>query len=102
MNEFSQGDIIKINGFNYLFVIVSKNAMIRSLNMFLVCPLIGDLEPGPIHIAVKAKKDVTGTVLCEQIKLIDPESRSCSIQDRLPYDQIMEVSDCLQAMLEYD
>jgi mRNA interferase MazF len=41
-------------------------------------------------------------VVCEQIKLIDPGSRSCKRIDRLSYGQLMNISDALQGIFEYD
>ena len=35
MQDFSQGDIIKINGFRSSFLIVSKNAFIRRRVLFI-------------------------------------------------------------------
>jgi len=102
MKEFSQGDIVKVDGYRNLFVITSNNAFIRQVGMFHVNPLINDLPAGPIHAPVKGRKGSTGTLVCEQMKLIDPQVRSCSIKDHLPYSQIMEVSDIIQGLFEYD
>ena len=99
MQDFSQGDIIKINGFRSSFLIVSKNAFIRAVNMFHVCPL---LQEGPLHIHVAGVDETEGVVICEQIKLIDPAARSCKRIDRLPYGMLMNISDALQGIFEYD
>ena len=40
MNDFSQGDIVKIVGFRSSFLVVSKNAFIWAAHMFHVCPLL--------------------------------------------------------------
>lgn len=40
--------------------------------------------------------------MCEQIKQIDPSVRGCSRGDRTPYRMIMEVSDVIQGIFEYD
>ena len=47
-------------------------------------------------------KIMTYIVACENIKLIDPETRYCMRIDRIPYDMIMNVSDILQGLFEYD
>lgn len=103
MNDFCQGSIIKISGFQkQFFVIVSKNAFIRATGMFHVCPMVSGVSAGPVHIEVKGKNGESGTVICEQIKIIDPGARSCSIADLLPYEDIMNVSDAVQGIFEYD
>ena len=85
--QFYQGDIIKINDYKkQLFVVVSKNAFIRATGMIHVCPFIKN----------------SGTVICEQIKAIDPAVRACSKTDCLSYKDIMDVSDTIQGIIEYD
>ena len=103
MTEFYQGDIIKISGFKkQLFVIVSKNAFIRATGIFHVCPMIPGIHAGPIHIEVKGKNGESGTVICEQIKAIDPKARGCNRVDLLSYENLMNVSDTVQGIFEYD
>ncbi len=103
MNELFQGDIIKITGFKkQLFVIVSKNAFIRATGIFHVCPMIPAFPPGPLHILVCGEKGETGTVICEQIKAIDPNARGCHRVDLLKYKDVMNVSDAVQGIFEYD
>lgn len=103
MNEFYQGDIIKISGFKkQLFVIVSKNAFIKATGIFHVCPILPGIQAGPIHIQICGKKGESGTVICEQIKAIDPKARGCNRVDLLAYEDIMNVSDVIQGIFEYD
>lgn len=103
MIQFNQGDIIKISGFKkQLFVVVSKNAFIRATGIFHVCPLILGVSEGPVHIPVIGRNGTGGTVICEQIKAIDPNARVCSKADVLEYRDIMNVSDTVQGIFEYD
>ncbi len=103
MTDFSQGDIIKISGFkNRLFVIVSKNAFIKAAGLFHVCPMISEIRDGPVHIFVSGKQGTNGVVICEQIKAIDPKVRGCNRIDILTYEDIMNVSDTVQGIFEYD
>ena len=102
MMDFYQGDIIRIAGLNSTFMIVSKNAFIRAAEVFHVCPVLENYHQGPIHIAVEGKNKTKGCVICEQIKLIDPAVRTCRRTDRVSYDMIMNVSDVLQGLFEYD
>jgi len=102
MIDFSQGDIIKISGFKNKFLVISKNAFIKVTNVFHVCPLIDGYNEGPLHIAIKGKENTEGIVICEQMKLIDPSARACTRIDRIPYDSIMNISDAIQGIFEYD
>ena len=102
MIDFSQGDIIKISGYKNRFLIVSKNAFIKATNVFHVCPILQGVSEGPLHICVAGKMKETGIVVCEQIKLIDPLARNCRKVDSVPYGMIMDISDALQGIFEYD
>ncbi len=98
MKSFYQGDIIKIQGFKNYFLIISKNSFINKTGVFHVCPILSPCSAGPLHIPVEKY----GTVICEQVKLIDPEERSCSQKGRITYGEIMDISDAVQGMFEYD
>ena len=103
MSAFYQGDIIKISGFGQkLFVIVSKNAFIKATSVFHICPMLENVPEGPLHIAVSGKNTISGVVICEQIKMIDPAARSCRRIDSLHYGDIMNISDAIQGMFDYD
>ena len=102
MNDFSQGDIVKIVGFRSSFLVVSKNAFIRAAHMFHVCPLLSNATEGPLHIRAVGVEGTEGFVICEQIKLIDPDARGCRRIDQLSYGNLMNISDALQGIFEYD
>lgn len=101
MTEFSQGDIIKIRGFDNPFLIVSNNAFIRATNFFHVCPVL-QTDKGALHIELTGKNGTKGVAVCEQIKLIDPAARNCRRIDRLSYNENMNISDAIQGIFEYD
>lgn len=102
MNEFFQGDIIKIAGFKNYFIIISKNSFIKNTKVFHVCPLFEQYPSGPLHIQIEGKEQIKGTVICEQIKLIDPSVRGCHKIDRVSYEATMNISDAIQGIFEYD
>lgn len=103
MIDFYQGDVIKINGYkNTEFLIVSKNAFIRATRVFHVCPILKNVQEGPLHIKIQGKNGTKGVVICEQMKLIDPLARSCNRTDRVSYEMIMNISDAIQGIFEYD
>ena len=64
---FSQGDIVKIAGFRNDFLIISTNAFINAVHMFHVCPVLNNIEAGPLHIHVTGNKGTEGAAACEQI-----------------------------------
>ncbi|SHJ10713.1 hypothetical protein [Pseudobutyrivibrio xylanivorans] len=102
MKEFYQGDIIKINGFGNVFLIVSKNAFIKERKMFHVSPIVNTDLINPMNIPINGVEGTEGTVICEEIKLIDPVARVCNKVDRINYWSIINISDAIQGMFEYD
>lgn len=99
--NFSQGDIIKISNLKDAMLVVSKNEFIKK-QVFSRLPTLENYAEGPLHIKVRGVKDTSGTAICEQLKLIDPSARSCKRIDRVPYHMIMNVSDAIQGIFEYD
>ncbi|MBR4208212.1 MAG: type II toxin-antitoxin system PemK/MazF family toxin [Lachnospiraceae bacterium] len=101
MQKIFQGDLIRISGFSAMFLVVSKNAFINHTGMLHVCPVLKNESEGPLHIIVSGERE-KGTVICEQIKLIDPAIRGCNRIDRISYYQLMNISDAIQGIFEYD
>ena len=102
MREYHQGDLVRIGSYAQTFVIVSNNSFIRATGMFHVCPFLPGYPEGPVHIAATGRQGTEGTAIIEQIKLIDPSVRACRRLDTLPYRDVMEISDALQSVFEYD
>lgn len=102
MNEFRQGDIIRIQGFKNRFLIISRNAFIKATGVFHVCPFLPDIPAGPLSIPTTGNLNESGTAICEQIKLTDPTARNCRRIDSLKYRDIIDISDAIQGMFEYD
>ena len=100
--NYCQGDMIRISNYKGIFLIISKNAFIKASGVFHVCPLIPGISEGPLHIFVKGNHGTSGTAICEQIKLIDPSQRNCKKMDYISYAQLMNVSDAVQGIFEYD
>ena len=100
--DFSQGDILRIGTYKNLFLIVSSNAFIRATGVFHVCPMLESVPAGPLHIRIRGTAGTEGTAICEQLKLIDPVIRRCARKDRIPYAQMMNISDAIQGVFEYD
>ena len=102
MTDLSQGDLIRVKGVKTLLLVASKNAFIRATGMVHACPVLENEAKGPLHIPIEGVKGTRGVVACEHVKLIDPASRGCRRMDRIPYETLMDVSDAIQGMFEYD
>ena len=101
MTQLSQGDIVRIGQIKQNFLVVSKNAFIKYTGMFHVCPFPENINSGPLHIEAAGINGTVGVAAAEQIKLIDPSTRSCRRIDRIPYSDMMNISDAIQGIFEY-
>ena len=102
MQAFSQGDLVRIGSGDQVFLVVSKNAFIKAADMFHVCPVIRGVKEGPLHIIVNGRDGTNGTAVTEEIRLIDAKAGNCEKLDSIPLQEMIEVSDMLQGVYEYD
>lgn len=101
-NKVSLGDIIKISGKKNYFVVVSSNTFNRYSSVFYVCPIVDDALIGPFHVDVKGRSGICGAAICENVIPISSANIAYKQVDNIPYAQVMEISDILQGIFEYD
>lgn len=96
---FEQGDILSIEKIKGPVLVVSKNFFNQS-EQAIVCPIIKNAVPDPLHIEIETK-EVQGYVLCEQMKLLDLRYRGYKKVSRIKYPEIMNITDAIQAIFDY-
>lgn len=101
MNDFCQGDVIKISGLKDKYIIISNNSFIKNYNCFHICPTIQGDNESPIHPLIRTNLGSNYLAICEQVKLIDPHGRACTKIGRLDFFDIQNVSDIIQGLFEY-
>lgn len=94
-----QGDIIKAEGLKGLYLIVSKN-FFNMTEQAILCPIVDDASPDPLHITIKTD-EIVGTVLCEQMRMVDLRYRGFKRIGRIPYEVVMDVADAIQGIFDY-
>ena len=99
MAPIEQGDLLRIEGIKYPVIVVSNNYFNQS-GMVIACPIVKSAVPGPLHIPLKDCA-VEGIVLCEQVRYLDLSSRRWSKLTQTHYFDIMDISDAVVSMLEY-
>ncbi len=99
MFSIEQGEILKVENIKYPVLVVSKNFFNRT-EQAIVCPIIQDKPDDPLHIPFKAEK-LSGTVLCEEMKLMDFRYRGFSLLDRIAYSDIINITDAIQSIFDY-
>ena len=99
MAAVEQGDILKVEGVQFPVLVVSNNFFNQS-GKAIVCPIMKKAVPGPLHIELR-ESSVQGCVLCEQVRYLDLASRRYSKLTRAHYFDIMDISDAVVGMFEY-
>ena len=99
MTAIEQGDLLKVEGIAHPVIVVSNNYFNES-GKAIVCPIMKKAVPGPLHIELK-DSPVEGFVLCEQVRYLDLASRRYSKMTQSHYFDIMDISDAVVGMFEY-
>ena len=99
MVEYSQGDIIKIEGQKDAAFVVSKSFYNKS-GQVLACPMVKDAKASPVTYEIDFEEKIYG-VLTDQVKKFDLSVRGSKKIGHAGMPDIMQVSDILQALFEY-
>ena len=99
MHKVEQGDLLKVSGLSYPVIVVS-NDFFNESGKAIVCPIIQNTAEGPLHIKLN-NCPVEGFVLCEQIRYVDLAARSFSKLSQTHYYDIMDISDAVMGMFDY-
>lgn len=94
-----QGDLIAIEKLTGYYMVVSKN-FFNETEQVIVCPVVKDTFLDPLHIAIKTK-DVSGIVMCEQMRLVDLRFRGYKIVSRVTYADRIDITDAIQSIFDY-
>ena len=99
MAAVEQGDILKAEGVQHPVIVVSNNFFNQS-GKAVVCPIVKKAVPGPLHIELR-ESSVQGCVLCEQVRYLDLTCRGYSKLAQAHYFDIMDISDAVVGIFEY-
>lgn len=99
MLPIEQGDILSVERVKGPVLVVSKN-FFNSSEMAIVCPVVKNVVPDPLHIEI-VTKEINGIVLCEQMKLLDLKVRGFKRLDRVKYEDRINITDAIQSIFDY-
>lgn len=104
-----QGDIIKLDfdpqsgheqaGYRPALVI-SNNFFNKKTNLAIVCPITNTTRQFPLHLSLDERTVTTGTVLCEQLKAVDLNSRTYAFVEKIPDDSLREIIEIVFSEIE--
>ena len=99
MEILHQGDILRIEKIKHPVLVVSKD-FFNTSGEIIGCPIIKDSRSGPLHIWM-ATDENEGFIQCEKLALLDMSVRGYKKVDRLPFSEMINVSDAIQGIFEY-
>ena len=99
MISIDQGDILKVEKIKGHVLVVSKNFFNQSESAFL-CPIISEASPDPLHIGIETD-ELSGVVLCEDVKRLDLQERGFRRVGRVKYEDIINITDAIQSIFDY-
>ena len=99
MTIVEQGDLLKVDGVTHPVIVVSNNFFNKS-GRVIACPILKKAVPGPLHIAL-SDSVVEWVVLCEQVRYLDLTARHYAKLSQAHYFEIMDISDAVMGMFEY-
>jgi mRNA interferase MazF len=80
-------------------VVITSQAYNAKSSVLLVCPITRRERSWPFQIAFPAVGLLSGFVLVDQIKVIDPHARLIRRGERLPEQVMNEIRGCLAGLL---
>ena len=99
MIQLHQGDILKIERIKDPILIVSKDFFNITGNI-IGCPIVKSCPKSSLHIWTSTKEN-EGYIQCEYLSLLDMTARGHKRVGRLPFHELMNVSDAIQGIFEY-
>ena len=99
MQAFEQGDLLRVSGISQPVMVVSNNFFCRT-GRAIVCPVLMQATEGPLHIHIEAGQ-FRGVVLCEQVRYLDLSARAFTKLGSARYWDIMDISDAVMGMFDY-
>ena len=101
MYDPKQGDLIFLNfspqsgheqaGRRPSLVVSNKQFQKYTNGFAMVCPITNTKKPFPFHVSLDERTNMTGTIMCEQIKSLDLVARNAEYKETLPDDLLKEV-----------
>jgi len=79
---------------------VSNDQFHKRTNMTMICPITNKISGFPMHIALDYGTDITGEIMCEQVKCLDIIARNASYVETVPDSIIEEAIDLICSFIE--
>lgn len=81
-------------------LVVSNNTFNNRCNLVLACPITSTINMFPLHICLDDRTKTQGSIMCEQIRSLDIESRGYKVLEAIPSDLLEKVIDTIGMEIE--
>jgi mRNA interferase MazF len=80
--------------------VVSNAEFHRRLRAALICPIINTDSSIPIQILLDSRTNITGLVMCDQVKSFNIHNRNPPLIEQAPGDLVAEAVGIINGLLE--
>lgn len=81
-------------------LVVSNDLFNRINSLTMVCPITHTDRRSPFHVPLDGRTHTDGFILCDQVRMLDLNSRRASFQEKVPTDILAEAVDIITGILE--
>ncbi len=79
---------------------VSSDLFNRVNSMTMVCPITHTDRGSPFRVRLDERTKTDGVVMCDQVRMLDLNSRGASFEEKAPADILAEAVDIIIGFLE--
>ncbi|MDR0460281.1 MAG: type II toxin-antitoxin system PemK/MazF family toxin [Nitrososphaerota archaeon] len=113
MVEVNQGDIVWVDfspqaGHEQKGrrpALIVSNSYINKITRFrnvMLCPITNTQKKFPFHVDLDDRVETTGTIMCEQVKMLDANARNVKFIEKLPQDLLIQVLGMIKGFADLD
>lgn len=81
-------------------LVVSSDLFNRVNSLTMVCPITHTDRGSPFHIRLDDRTETDGVVMCDQVRMLDPNSRRAAFEEKAPDDVLAEAVDIIRGIIE--
>lgn len=81
-------------------LVVSSDLFNRVNSLTMVCPITHTDRGSPFHIRLDDRTETDGVVMCDQVRMLDLNSRRAAFEEKAPDDVLSEAVDIIRGIIE--
>ena len=81
-------------------LVVSSDLFNRVNSLTMVCPITHTDRGSPFHIRLDDRTETDGVVMCDQVRMLDLNSRRAAFEEKAPDDVVAEAVDIIRGIIE--